>query len=552
MPDSSSFSVDVVIVGAGPVGMGLALQLRHLGVGSMLVERQGQPIRHPRGNTHNARTMEHYRRLRLAKNIRLLGMPQDHPTDVGYFTTLSGYELARLPMPSEREKQSGLERANSIDQVPEPIFRCNQMYVEDFLLSHIRTVNEIRCQFGWEVVSWTDRGDFVEAVLTEVAGSREVRVKCQYLVGCDGGQSVVRKGLGIRYSGKPYREQAYAGGLTASTYIRSPALYQKAIRNRCWQYSIVNPAVRSNIVTLDGENEFLFSTRLKPQDNESEREAIHRQLIMSIGMEMEYEYISHFLWTAGQALVADQYGHGRVILSGDAVHLFTPQGGFGMNTGIDDVANLAWKLAASVQNWGGPTLIDSYEKERRPIAVRNTNAAQFMARHVGDISIATALLEDSPAGACARKETGGALSQLTEEFSSLGVQLGVRYQDSNIIFYDAGVPPPDNPHEYVPSSVPGGRAPHFWVKPNSRSLYDLLGRGFSLLCLTGTERAQPFVEAAERRGVPLQVISTNVPEARDLYGVDYALLRPDQHVAWRGNEIPDDCDAVLDTVTGWH
>jgi len=495
--------------------------------------------------------MEHYRRLGLSKGIRRLGMPKDHPTDVGYFTALTGYELARLRMPSESEKQCALKKVKPLDQVIEPIFRCNQMYVEEYLLSQIRAAKGIQCRFGWELVSWTDKDDCVEAVLVDVATSREVRANCRYLVGCDGSQSVVRKGLQISYSGRAYREQNYAGGLTASAYIRSKAFYRDAIRNCCWQYSIVNPGVRSNIVTLDGKCEFLFSTRLKPQENESERQAIHRQLVMSVGLELEYEYISHFLWTAGQALVADQYGHGRVLLAGDAVHLFTPQGGFGMNTGMDDVANLGWKLAALVKNWGGPVLLDSYEKERRPVAIRNTNAAQSMARHVGEIPVAEFLLEDTPKGICARKKTGGALSLLTEEFSSLGIQLGARYEDSNINVYDGGVAPLDNPHEYVPSSVPGGRAPHVWIKPGSTSLYDRLGPGFSLLCLGEAERAQPLQEAAQRRGFPLKVVSIAMPEARDLYGVDYALLRPDQHVAWRGNEIPEDCDAILAAVSGW-
>lgn len=551
MQDSNTLSVPVLIVGAGPVGMGLALHLRHLGVSSLLVDRRAVPLRHPRGNSHNARTMEHYRRLGLSKAIRRLGIPRDHPTDVGYFTTLAGYELARLRLPSENEKQIELKNAQPFDQIVEPILRCNQMYVEEFLLSHIRTTREIQCQLGWELASFADKGDCVETVMVDVSSSREVRVDCQYLVGCDGGQSAVRKALGISYSGTPYREQAYAGGLTASTYIRAPALYQRAIRSRCWQYSIVNPRVRSNIVTLDGTSEFLFSTRLKPQDNETERQAIHRQLVMSMGLELEYEYISHFLWTAGQALVAEQYRQGRVVLAGDAVHLFTPQGGFGMNTGMDDVANLGWKLAALVQNWGGPTLLASYEKERRPIAIRNTNAAQSMARHIGDIPVAEFLLEESPRGACARNETGAALGLLTEEFASLGIQLGARYEDSNINVYDAGVSPVDSPHEYVPSSVPGGRAPHIWIKPNLTSLYDLLGHGFSLLCLGTAERTQPFQEAAERRGLPLKVLSIAMPEARDLYGVDYALLRPDQHVAWRGNEIPQNCDAVVAAVAGW-
>lgn len=550
--DTKPASVPVLIVGGGPVGMGLALHIQHLGVASMLVEKGSGPLRHPRGNSHNSRTMELYRRLGLSKQIRRLGMPQDHPTDVGYFSTLSGYELARLRMPSEHEKQLALFQAAPTDQIAEPIFRCNQMFVEEFLFNQVRTAKDVDCKFGWELVDWKEVGDHVEAVIMEVASSREKRVSCAYLVGCDGGQSAVRKRLDVRYSGKPYREQAYAGGLTASTYIRAPALYERAIRDRCWQYSIVNPSVRSNIVTLNGKDEFLFSTRLKSRSDESERAAIHRQLIMSIGTEVEYKYVSHFLWTAGQALVADHYGRGRVLMAGDAVHLFTPQGGFGMNTGMDDASNLGWKLAALVGGWGGPGLLPSYEHERRPVAIRNTNAAQGMARHIGEIPVEDTLLDSSPAGEWARKRTGSTLSGLTEEFASIGIQLGARYQNSNIIFGDAGAAPADHAHEYIPSSIPGGRAPHIWLEPNSKSLYDLLGNGFSLLCLSRSERdGRAFAEAANRMRLPLKIISISRSEARDLYGVDFALLRPDNYVAWRGNEIPEDCEKVLAQVSGW-
>ena len=173
--------------------------------------------------------MEHYRRLGLAEQIRTFGLPADHPTDVGYFTTLAGIEVARLRMPSEAEKMQAVQRAEPADQIVEPIFRCNQMYVERFLFDKVQAAKHIDSRFGWECVEWQDFGDRVEVRAVETATSREEIFEGEYLVGCDGGNSTVRRKLGIRYSGEPAREQLWAGGLTASTFLRAPEFYHKAI-----------------------------------------------------------------------------------------------------------------------------------------------------------------------------------------------------------------------------------------------------------------------------------------------------------------------------------
>jgi hypothetical protein len=270
---------------------------------------------------------------------------------------------------------------------------------------------------------------------------------------------------------------------------------------------------------------------------------------MSIGVDAHAEYVSHFLWTAGQALVAVSYGRNRVVMAGDAVHLFTPQGGFGMNTGVDDAANLGWKLAALVQGWGGPALLESYEHERRPIAVRNTQAAQEMARQIGDVPVSDTILDDTETGIQARAAAGRVLAKFSEEFASLDIQLGARYDNSPIVAGD-GRAPPDRPDEYIPSASPGGRAPHVWL-PGHVSLFDQFGKGFTLLCLRRSERdAADLQVAAAMRRIPLKVLSVDSIDARDIYEREFALIRPDQHVAWRGNELPGDCDRLLATATG--
>jgi hypothetical protein len=341
--------------------------------------------------------------------------------------------------------------------------------------------------------------------------------------------------------------------LTASTFLRAPAFYREAIRGRlCWQYFVGNPRVQANFVALDGKGLFLFSTRLQLQGSEQEAEVIDRRLRLCIGTEAEFEYLGHFAWTAGQGLVADSYGAGRIVLAGDAVHLFTPQGGFGMNTGIDDVANLSWKLAALIHGWGGPNLLQSYAAERRPVAIRNTTAAQQMARRAGVAPVTDDIESVSPVGEQARREAAEFYLRSAEAaYAAIGIQLGARYDHSSIVAGD-GLAPPDDPHRYIPSASPGGRAPHVWLA-KKQSLFDQFGLGFTLLRFAGSGHLNDDVEAiAEARRIALKIVKVNSPVARDLYQADLALVRPDQHVAWRGNRLPDDFDGLLKVVTGWH
>jgi 2-polyprenyl-6-methoxyphenol hydroxylase-like FAD-dependent oxidoreductase len=540
----------VIIVGGGPVGMVLAMDLAALGVRSVVVNTETDTRWHPKGSTQNARTMEHYRRHGLTGAIRRLGLPADQPTDVGYFTALDGWELARLKMPSESQKMQRRSKAGVTDQEPEPLFRCNQMHVERHLYQHLKTLDAVERRFGWRCTGFTDHGDNVSATIEEIASGRRETLSGAYIVGCDGGQSVIRRGLGIRYSGEVPQEQAYGSGATVSTHLRAPAVYD-LIRQSCWQYWIVSAKARANLVSIDGRGEFLLNTRCRSVDEPPDRDMIARIFRTSVGRDVPVEFIGYWPWTAGQALVADSFGAGRALLAGDAVHLFTPTGGFGMNTGIDDSANLGWKLAALVQGWGGPRLFASYEAERRPIALRNTSHAKRLSRSLADIPVTPQMEDDSAEGAASREAAARVLSGFGEEFASLGVQLGARYDGSPIVVSDGSAPPPDDPAISIPTETPGGRAPHVWL-PDRRSLYDRLGRFFTLLRLPGCrDDGVAFSAAARARKIPLEIVDVGVPEARGLYGAGMALIRPDQHVAWRGDRAPDDCDALLAAVTGW-
>jgi 2-polyprenyl-6-methoxyphenol hydroxylase-like FAD-dependent oxidoreductase len=549
MSSAGALAAPVIIVGGGPVGMALALQLDAFGVRSVVVNAEPQPRRHPKGGTHNSRTMEHYRRLGLAGALRKLGLPGDHPTDVAYVTRVRGWELQRIVMPSEREKMRQVAEAAPTDQVVEPILRVNQMQVEAQVFAHLATRPNIVRRYGWRCVAFSDDGEAISADLEEIATGRREHWTAAYLAACEGGHGIVRRSLGIHYIGEQPERQPFLGGPMVSTYMRSPDLFAGLTRKPAWQYWIVNRDVRANIVCVDGTAEFLFNTRLNSDEEKPGTALIARAFRASIGADIDVTIIGHLTWTAGQAFVTDSFGRGRTLLAGDAVHLFTPTGGFGMNTGVDDAVNLAWKLAALVQGWGGPRLAASYEAERRPIALRNTGHAKRLARNVGAVPVGPAIDEDSTAGEADRSAAAAYLSSFGPEFGSLGVQLGARYDASLIIAADGAAPPADDPIDYTPSSVPGGRAPHLWLADRT-SLFDRLGAGFTLLRFSSRE-GEALQAAAQRLGAPFTILTLQHPEGRDLYGCDLALVRPDQHVAWRGNRLPDDCDALIRQVSGW-
>jgi 2-polyprenyl-6-methoxyphenol hydroxylase-like FAD-dependent oxidoreductase len=545
-------SQPVVIIGGGPVGMVLAMNLAAFGVRSVLVNTEPSSRWHPKGNTHNCRTMEHYRRLGISKALRTVGLPPDHPTDVAYFTTLNGWEIARHPLPSEQQKMAQVASAEPTDQIPEPLYRSNQMYVERELFRIIRTVPEIDARYGWRCLNLAEQGPgrFSVTIGETATGQRE-EISCAYVIGCDGGNSLVRRWLGISYSGERPRDQPYGSGATCSSYVRAPALYDRVLKmhKRCWQHWVFNPHVHGLIQSLDGAGEFLFNTRIKTIDEPPDPNFIGRTFLGCVGEDAAFSFVGHFPWTAGQAAVADSFGAGNVWLAGDAVHLFTPTGGFGMNTGIDDTANLGWKLAASVQGWGGPHLLASYASERRPIAFRNTGMAKRYSMDLSAAPIAPEMLDDKPAGAAARARTGAFFQGFGEEFASIGIQLGARYDGSSIVVSDGTAPPADDPVVYRPSACPGGRAPHLFL-PDHTSLFDHFGRGFTLLRLAGGADLRPMTEAARARGIPFATYEVPIAAGRELYERDLALIRPDQHVAWRGDKLPDDCDALLARVTG--
>jgi 2-polyprenyl-6-methoxyphenol hydroxylase-like FAD-dependent oxidoreductase len=525
--------------------MFLALDLASKGIRSTVIERSTSHRLYPKGDTHNARTMEHYRRLGLASAVRAAGLPPEHSTDVVYLTRLNGHELKRLRMPTGAEKMAEVAAHSVTSQVPEPLHRSNQVHVEKVVFERLLRAEAVTCRLGTEFLGFEETPEGVTVRMRPAEGGPEEIISCRYLVGCDGGRSLVRRQLGIIYEGEK-QETGFSSGLHPSKYLRIPNLVKNVIREPAWQYWLVRPGKIASLITFDPPEEFRMTVYAGDADDDDALRAIIDDFA---GEHVDIEILDSQGWVNGLALVAEHYKRGRVLICGDAAHLSTPIGGFGMNTGIDDAANLAWKLAATIQGWAGPSLLDSYEAERRPAGERNTRAAIALGRPLQGIPLSEVLEEDTPEGRQAREEAARVLETQRGSYASLGVQLGTRYEGSPIIWPDGTPTPEDSYDRYVPTARPGGRAPHLWLS-QTQSLFDALGPGFTLLRLgRHSPSAATLAAAARRRGIPLTVLDIELPEARHLYETDLALIRPDQHVAWRGDELPD-ADELFTGVTG--
>ena len=540
--------VSVVVAGGGPVGMVAAIELGRRGIRCALLNDGPTTATHPKANAISSRTMEHLRRLGLAEAVRARGLDDDHPTDLAYFTRLTGHEIGRYEQPSRRRALAEAAAGTGRWASPEPPHRCSQLFLEAELKKAVDARPSVEVRFGWRMEEFHDRGDGVTALARRGDGSAEIVYEASYLIGCDGAGSDVRAALGVELMGESGAIRPMMGGPMYATYFEADPHPGWLAQRPAWQYWILNPEIRALFIPVDGKNKFLFIAALGAGDGgmRDPTAMIHR----AAGAKFPLRVISALNWTAGYALVAERYRRGRVFLAGDAAHLFTPTGGMGMNTGIDDAVNLAWKLAATIAGWGGRRLIDSYQAERRPIAERNTAFASRFADSIGRMPVGAAVEEDSAAGRAAR----AALKPLVEdhahfEFTIPGIFLGLSYAGSPIVAGDGTAPAPDDPNEYTPNARPGARAPH--ARLADGALHDALGPEFTLLRFGGASDPAPLFAAARSRGLPLASTAVDDAAARTIYGADLVLIRPDHHVAWRGDRLPRDCGSLLDRVRGW-
>ena len=537
-PTTPPEECSVIIVGGGPCGLMLANELGRRGVAAVLVDDKPGTAFNPQANATQARTMEHFRRLGFADEVRAVGLPPDFPTDIAYFTRFAKYELARLPLPSSRAARERVTTLGGSWSAAELPHRVSQKYVEAILHRHAARLPSVSLRYGWRMIAFADHGTHVTAEVERVGDGARASLSGAYLVAADGPRSLVRQQLGFRYTGKTGAVREFMGGRMYAIYVRVPEFYRVVPHGPAWMNVTINRDRRALMAAVDGQGEFAFHTQLRADEEESRvsEDDAASMVRAAIGAPVALEILSRCTWTAGHALVADGFQRGRVFLGGDAAHLFTPTGGLGYNTAVEDAVNLGWKLAAVIKGQAAPALLDTYAMERRPLALRNTGYAQAFADSLGLFQPAPEIEDDTQAGAAARAQAGAYLdAHARAEFNIPGITFGGRYDGSPVIVADGTAPPPDAVNTYVPTGCPGGRAPHLWLS-SERSLYDAFGFEWTLLRLGGAApAATAFARATARRGVDLTVVDLPGDAARALYGGDLALIRPDQIVAWRGD-----------------
>jgi 2-polyprenyl-6-methoxyphenol hydroxylase-like FAD-dependent oxidoreductase len=542
----SDFSV--IIIGAGPIGMNLALDLAFRKIRCLIIEKNFTTSQHPQGNTHNLRTMEHYRKLGLADKIRNVGLPLDHSGDAVFVTRINSHELCRINIPTLRERSE--HGSNDLEIGPETFQRASQMFVEKILKEEIDRSKYIDVRFGWVMEEFSQSNKRVTMDLRHLKNDKIERLTCDYMVGCDGAQGKIRKILGIKYTGKSGDEVDFMMGRMLSIYFESPDLYKIMKIDPPWQFHSMNSDGRVSIVALDGRGKFLTWAKLGRDDDPNKVDPVS-YIYQAIGEEVPVKVISALPWQAGLSLVAEKYQVGRILLAGDAAHLFTPTGGFGMNTGIGDVDNLGWKLAAVCEGWGTDSLIKTYETERQQVAIRNLAQSYALAEAKSSLSVPNGIERSDNEGEKIRLELAKSiLKKLKEEYFCVGIQLGARYDHSPIIVDEGNQFPNNSPYDYTPTSQPGGRAPHAWLKDGS-ALFDHFSNGFTLLKLGSVRiNTDNFINSAIKLGIPIALYENTSKDLLDLYKYNLILVRPDQYVAWRGDKVPEDLNSVLKLVSG--
>lgn len=533
----------VLVVGAGPVGLALAGDLGWRGIPCLLVERGTGEIYQPKMDLVSVRTMEFCRRWGIAGWVEDAGYNRDYPQDYAWVSALhGGYEFGREPFPSVRDEPCP-------EQSPQKRERCPQNYFDPVLTRFATRTSHVEVRYRTEFKSMREHADGVTVVLAELETGREYEVECQYLVGCDGGASAVKQAIGLAMEGSPVLTY------TTNAIIECKDLEKYHDKKPGYRYIFIGPeGTWGTMVAINGRDWWRVSMvgdqtmRALTQDDMA---AIFRRMVGRD--DVPFKVLSVMPWVRRQ-LVAEHYGRGRTLIAGDAAHLTSPTGGFGMNMGIQDAVDLGWKLQALVQGWGGPRLLEAYEVERRPVAIRNVNEATNNLKNMLSPRAQQDQLKGAfvpgPAGDEARKAFGAAYTAMMKrEWHTIGIHLGYRYEGSPIIVPDGTPEPPDTVMTYEQTARPGHRAPHVWLRPGVSTL-DLFGESFTLLRFDPACAVDSLTAAAARCGMPVRVVDLDDPAARDLYQRKLVLVRPDGHVAWRADVQPVDAARVVDTVRG--
>jgi 2-polyprenyl-6-methoxyphenol hydroxylase-like FAD-dependent oxidoreductase len=518
---SVNAETSVVIAGAGPVGLGLACELGLRGVRCLLIEKRDGSVTVPKQSMVSSRNMEFCRRWGVAAAARNAVWPESHPLDFVYLDNLRGRELMRVKVPAYRQRDPG-------DFTPESPCPCPQIYFDPILLARVKTFRNVTVRTHTALQSFRHDETGVTVRLTDLTTGTTDDVAAQYLVGCDGPAGIVRETLGIELDGLG------VVAISVNIFFRSPAL--AALHDKGWARfyrSIDEHGCWSELIPIDGKELWRLTVFDEPA-SAADPDSLLRKMA---GTAFPYEILSVSRWER-RDFVAQSYGQGRVLIAGDAAHECSPTGGIGMHTGLEEVVNLGWKLAAMLEGWGGAELVASYATERLPIARRNVELATRSFRAIASIPGLPAV------DATDWRATPNWLS--IPEY--LKIQYG--YDGSPICIPDGTRPPAPEPPRFTPTTRPGAPAPHAWLA-DGRSTLDLFGEGFTLLRLgERPPAAGPLVEAAKARRVPLREIALPDPEIAALYERQLVLVRPDGHVAWRGDALPAEPAGIVQRMRG--
>ncbi|MGE0714501.1 MAG: FAD-dependent monooxygenase [Alphaproteobacteria bacterium] len=538
----TTIEVPVLIIGAGPVGLGLALDLGGRGIECLVIDQMADLTAgikiNPRAAAVTPRTMEFCRRWGVADAVRNSGFPEDFPFNLVYCTALDGYTLALHQFPSMKSR------------VPHPVSpetrqRCPQIWFDPILIRGLAQFPTSRLRTHWELESFADTGEGVRAAVRDLDTGEMHTVVCRYMVACDGSGSKVRDDLGVTSDG--------AGNLSyaLNIVIDIPGflgLHDKGPAER--YYFIDGRGIWAILTVIDGRDRWRFGLMGSMDPKEVEGADFRAAIAEALGDHVKFDIVALAPWRRRET-IARRFRVGNVFLAGDAAHSMAPNLGLGMNTGASDAFDLGWKLEAALKGWAGPGLLDSYEFERRPASIRNAEASTATFRRLVHTDENSRHVKDpGPNGERARARFGEQLLQsLPDGWDTLGLAMGYRYEGSPICVAD-GTPPPEERGygHYVQSSRPGGRAPHAWL-PDGRSTIDLFGRGFTLLRFADAD-VSGITAAAAGRGVPLAVVDIADPAIAALYERRLVLVRPDGHVAWRADAPPEAPTALVDRIRG--
>jgi 2-polyprenyl-6-methoxyphenol hydroxylase-like FAD-dependent oxidoreductase len=530
---------DVLIVGAGPVGLAAAIELGRRGIRCTVIERNDRVGYSPRAKTTNVRTREHLRRWGLADALRQASpISPDRPTTVVFATRMNGPPLTRI----ENALNGSRERSNLYSEEAQWV---PQYVLEDVLRRCAQSLPGVAVHFETVFESFEQTDDKVVSRMRDVRNARDIEIRSTYLIGADGARSAVRERIGATMVG----DQAYSRNY--SIIFKAPDLDARQIHGPAIMYWMINEDVPSLLGPMDEDGLWFFMATKLDGDLDPTGADGADLIRRATGLhDLTIDIVGTDLWLAHR-LVADRYARGRVFLAGDACHLHPPFGGFGMNMGIGDAVDLGWKIAARLSGWGGDSLLASYEFERRKVHERTIAEAVFNYSLSSNQLVRPGLEEPGLIGEATRREVADIIEATKlREFKTLGIVLGMRYGDSPIVVPDGSEPPPDHFMLYVPSAHPGCLAPHLWLADGS-SLYDHFGDGFTLLVTEGDPAsAERFIAAASRVNIPFKVLAPQDDRLRERYSARFAIIRPDQHVAWRGDLLPAYPSELFVRITG--